>query len=490
MSTFNHELVNHLITNRKYDALQEFGQTMFPERNTNLIVQEYVGSDICVRKHNGDIQIFCPRNMNIVQEGALTRAIENGTIFDDANDVDQVTHHIVATAVPTNALINTGREVPQKLNGVVSMVVGKMDDNGRCCPDETDVENGQNMIKDLVDAKEHNCNARDVVDHYLGNDDHEPVGMDMTKEIMSVEEEVDTMKEVSPEDSITEDDYTELDPTNQQQSEGSDDDEWSFTKRVNSDYEASDIGGQTPIEHYGINDEEDDDNFDDMNVDIDSEEEMTDDNNDESTEELPETEIDTTETDEVEECGDAEYSNEKAYFSEDDDIPTDTNIDTSGMSVDMTANDIDTSSIPDTNMSSVEECGDNGVPIGQNATPAPSRTTVECDTKTAFEEGFLSKRPKKLKPIPREVIAYITVELNNIQDANDQAMLSGYTCSKLELVDFYLNCIDTNDPRYIVPHNKQYLEQMQRELNSLLAQILRIRPINKSDRVWNVNYPY
>jgi hypothetical protein len=98
---------------------------------------------------------------------------------------------------------------------------------------------------------------------------------------------------------------------------------------------------------------------------------------------------------------------------------------------------------------------------------------------------FGTKQPKKLKPIPRSIISYITVEINAIKDTNDQAMLAGYTSAKLELVDFYLNCIDTQDPRYIVPHNKQYLVQMQTELNDLLKRILQIRPYNKFDRVWS-----
>ncbi len=109
----------------------------------------------------------------------------------------------------------------------------------------------------------------------------------------------------------------------------------------------------------------------------------------------------------------------------------------------------------------------------------------------AIQEAFFSKKPKKLKPIPRDVVAYITVEMNAISSSNDQAMLSGYTCSKIELVDFYLTVLDTQDPRYIVPHTKQYLETMKRDLENLLTQILRIRPINRNDRIWrvNVNYP-
>jgi hypothetical protein len=108
------------------------------------------------------------------------------------------------------------------------------------------------------------------------------------------------------------------------------------------------------------------------------------------------------------------------------------------------------------------------------------------ETGDAVSESFF-RRPKKLKPIPRDVVAYITVEINAIQDANDQAMLSGYTCAKLELVDFYITCLDTNDDRYIVPHNRQYLVQMQNDLNRLLTRILQLRPINKSNRMWKVN---
>jgi hypothetical protein len=100
-----------------------------------------------------------------------------------------------------------------------------------------------------------------------------------------------------------------------------------------------------------------------------------------------------------------------------------------------------------------------------------------------IQEG-LFKRPKKLKPIPRDVVAYITVEINAIKDANDQAMLASYTCAKLELVDFYITCIDTKDERYIVPHTRQYLVQMQNDLNRLLTRILQIKPINHNDRMW------
>ena len=494
MSTFEHELVNHLVKNHRYTALQEYVDTVYPEKNTKVIVQEYVGSEICVRKQNHDIQIFCPKNMSVIQESALTHSIENGTIFDDADDVENVTQHIVATAVPTNALINTGKSVPSKINGVVSMVVGRMGDDGRCSPDETDVENGQNMIKDLVDAKANEATAKEVINHYIGNDEEEPIGPEMAKECIAVESEIDDIQSVKPEDSITDNDYTELDPMKPQPPTKEDiDNGWNDIEvgnTSNEEYDDDDIGGQTPIEQPTYQQFSNDDapEFDDLDAENTEDEEESD------------------PYDDVEDPGQDINFQQARYMLKQQDIENDESdyedmpieeevekLDTMDSSMDLSTNDIDTSmmdtnintDVGTSNLNTTAECGTNGVPIGQNATPAPSKTTVE-----SWQEGFLSKKPKKLKPIPREVIAYITVELNNVQDANDQAMLAGYTCSKLELVDFYLNCIDTNDPRYIVPHNKQYLEQMQRELNSLLAQILRIRPINKSDRIWNVNYPY
>ena len=102
---------------------------------------------------------------------------------------------------------------------------------------------------------------------------------------------------------------------------------------------------------------------------------------------------------------------------------------------------------------------------------------------------FFSKRPKKLKPFPADLIPYITVEMNDIKDANDQAMLAGYTSSKIELCDFYITCIDTNDSRYIVPHTRQYLVNLNTQLNDLLTKILKIKPINRTAQMWKVNYP-
>lgn len=104
------------------------------------------------------------------------------------------------------------------------------------------------------------------------------------------------------------------------------------------------------------------------------------------------------------------------------------------------------------------------------------------------QEGFFN-RPKKLKPIPRDIIQYVNDQIRDLDSSNDQAMLASYVSNKLEFVDFYITVIDTHDERFIVPHTRDYLVTMQKDLNGLLTRILNARPVNKYDRVWRVTYP-
>lgn len=104
------------------------------------------------------------------------------------------------------------------------------------------------------------------------------------------------------------------------------------------------------------------------------------------------------------------------------------------------------------------------------------------------QEGFIN-RPKKLKPIPRDIIQYVNDQIRDLDSSNDQAMLASYVSNKLEFVDFYITVIDTHDERFIVPHTRDYLVTMQRDLNGLLTRILNARPVNKYDRIWKVTYP-
>ena len=360
------ELIRQLMHMKKYEAVTEFAKIKNNTHNESIVVTEYVGDVPRLMKRNNEIRILCPKEMTVVQENGIADSIENGTIFDDAENVENHAEYIERTVMPMTGIGNKIGSEPKKLTIILSGIVGRIGDDGRIEITIGDMENGRNFLNDLFDNGKHHemDHVNKTCDHYMGmdNEPHESMPLDIRRDISELTKEIDNITDVDPEDTLNENDYTDFD-------------DHSF-----DDYKEDD--------HEEDNEKEEKDSEDEEEREEDEEE------------------------DEEEYDDDDEY--EESYIG----------------------------------------------------------------------EGFFSKKPKKLKPIPRDVIAYITVEINSIQDTNDQAMLAGYTSSKLELVDFYLNCIDTQDPRYIVPHTKQYLTQMQDELNSLLQRILNIRPINKMDRIW------
>ena len=398
MNSFKYDMVKSLLSQKNEKAIMEYAQIEFPNVKSNLVLREYFGEGVRLFKDcNGDTKILYPHNMSPVQEGHLAKAIMTGDVFDDAEEITNMAKHIEITTLPINGIINKGLEPPSKANVNISCVIGKMDDDtGSFAPSDADLRNGYNFIKDAMNHDDNNQSIKNIADNYLGNDEHHLYDKDFNYDVETLADEIDSISDISPEDSITDQDYDEV-----------------------------------MLNKY---DDEDED------VESDEEDESSDDDSDDSEEEDSDDESD--EEDDDEDDNDAEPD-------EEDDEDSDASLD-------------------------------------------DEDDEIKQESYDYYEEGFLTKKPKKLKPIPiREIVSYITCELNAISDTNDQAMLSGYTCAKLELVDFYLTCIDTQDDRYIVPHPRQYLVDGQRQLNDLLTQILRIRPVNKGDRVWkvNVNYP-
>lgn len=522
MDTVSRDLLIHLIQNKKYDTITEYANIEYPDQS-DIVITEYTGKDIRAYKaESGEIRILCPKEMTTVTESALTQSIANGTIFDDAENVTNVSKHIEMSAIPHSGLVNSGHDVPAVLPKMTAMVVGKMDDEGRCQACDADIENGENFINDMVKKDDCNATAREVVDNYLGTDADEPVSKEMGNDLREVEEEVEDINEVTPEDSIDSSNYDVLDPNSgnwqdspaeaavdgdmsegEQSLTASMDEEQSTTEECGDACVTQEDGepqsqpqSQPPsapaVETNDAPPPAPAAGGDEPMLDLISESEDQD--------------VDVTK-----ECGDLDKAEESTVDWARLGKEFNLNFDAPEVELEKECGDAptDVKECGDTPISNVEECGDADVKDIEECGDNPDivkeeddevgqldfssvKVTEECGENLykTFEEGFISKRPKKLKPIPRSVVAYIQVELNNIQDANDQAMLSGYTCSKMELVDFYLNCLDTNDDRYIVPHNKQYLETMSRDLSVLLAQILRIKPINKADRIWKANVTY
>jgi hypothetical protein len=364
---------------------------------------------------------------------------------------------IERTSIPYDAMVNAGKETPKQLKPMIAIIIGKMDDNGSFSVSDADRENGVNFVRDLCD-KEKCPETNDVVDHYLDKDKDSFYSPEMGKSLTELDNEVDDIVSTSPEDVVSDND----------------------TVDSYDDYNMEEI------ESDPVDDDDNDSSVDDVEDTDDT------DDGDDDTEETADDDDDT-----VEECGDTETvevceadnpanptATEKPKKEITDQI---TKANNSGPGIGAGAAVQQEEANPA--MNGPTEGSMNG---NVNTVPMPmsAQTKALINSRSKYhQEGFLTKKPKKLKPIGRDVVAYITVEMNDIHSANDQAMLAGYTCSKIELVDFYITCLDSQDARYIVPHNKQYLVQMKNDLERLLAQILKIRPINRTEQIWRVNYP-
>lgn len=460
---------------KKYSVVCEMANIVHSDKN-HINIMTYPGRDVRVYKNRDDeVQILCPKNISYVQESNLTKAISTGTIFDDADEVDKYAGFIVKTKMPIDAMTNKGLENPYKLREVVGSTIGVMNEDGEVDVSDADVDNGNNIIDDLLekDSKEFK-DVKNVVDDYLDNEDHEfGYDTDFTTDIQKLREEIQNFKDadISPEDSITDADW---------------DDNWGSSSSIMGDYE-----DDTP--------DKDEDDIEVSDDDSESEDpEMT------FEESYKDTEIGYKFK---EECGAGCFNanpsaggNVNVAMEESEPVvPGDPNtvpkpVMSSGSDIQESDSPIETPSVtpPPMNNTAGEPNGGKKMkpenPDDLNSSPdtadthAPVMSAVKMES---FQEGFGLLRPKKLKAIDiRSIVSYVTVEMNAIKDSNDQAMLSGYVCSKLELIDFYITVLDTHDDRYVVPHSRQYLVDGQKQLSDLLTQILKIRPINRGDRVW------
>lgn len=79
---------------------------------------------------------------------------------------------------------------------------------------------------------------------------------------------------------------------------------------------------------------------------------------------------------------------------------------------------------------------------------------------------------KKLKKIPIDLVAYIQIEAEAIKDANDKLMIASYCLGKIEIVEWYIELIETGNKKYIVPHTKTYLESVRTQLLACYKKIM------------------
>lgn len=96
---------------------------------------------------------------------------------------------------------------------------------------------------------------------------------------------------------------------------------------------------------------------------------------------------------------------------------------------------------------------------------------------------------KKLKKLPLNIVTYISIEAETIKDANDKLMIASYCLSKIEIVEWYIELLEVGSSKYVVPHNKPYLENLRTQLLACYKKIMET-PIPKRDRpLMDIKYP-
>lgn len=96
---------------------------------------------------------------------------------------------------------------------------------------------------------------------------------------------------------------------------------------------------------------------------------------------------------------------------------------------------------------------------------------------------------KRLKKIPTDLVAYISIETESIKTSNDKMMIASYCLGKIEIVEWYIELIETGSRKYVVPHTKPYLELVKTQLLACFKKIMDTK-INTSQRpIIDIQYP-
>jgi hypothetical protein len=461
MNNIARDVLSQIIKTKNVKAFNEFSKI---ELDGKLVVESYNGSELRVFNRGDKTHLMFPKHITTVQEGTLANAIESGALFDDANAVDAATTYAVGTSLPLRAMSNKGIEPPKGLINLVKPVIGTLDDNCHAQCGQIEIDNGSQCVKDICHTGDTGNTVSDVMSDYLGTSDEDEISADMAKDIVSTEKELRSAVLDGPEDTLDEDDYDEVEI------------EEGFFSMLSPDTSAK------LIYHLNtLNDIINNPMLPDTPV-----------VSDKNTNVLDETATEAKQASKM-----AAKCAENGKF---DKRTTQLLALISSASGEM-AVAADTISNPflkpDDIMynepgtkEAVDKWSANKATL-QKVLPEAIKNVEAGMGKEPVQEGFFNK-PKRLKDLKmRDTVTYITLEISDIRDVNDAQILSGYVCSKLEITDFYISCLDNNDPKYIVPHTRQQLVQFQNDLNRLLTQILKIRPVNRADRTWmvNVNYP-
>ena len=205
MNGFERDMVKTFLKTGKVTAITEYAKIKHPSRKKNVVASSYKGSEIRVYSKNDEIHLLYPEDVSEIQMEAVADAIEKGTIFDDAEALDNHTDYLMMKSTPCNAMTRNGIDQPKHLKIVLSGIIGRMSDDGTLEISVADMTNGKNYMDQLKECPSEEVNK--LTDHYLGTKDHYSLPNDLKDDIAEAKPEIDEIKDVEDEEPVDDDDF-------------------------------------------------------------------------------------------------------------------------------------------------------------------------------------------------------------------------------------------------------------------------------------------
>lgn len=92
-----------------------------------------------------------------------------------------------------------------------------------------------------------------------------------------------------------------------------------------------------------------------------------------------------------------------------------------------------------------------------------------------FDNGYVTESvfgKKKLQKIDPKTPDMIKIQIDGLRSNDERALLVSYIHDKLSVIDYYLDILDSNNPKYEVYNSKEELLRMRNKLESYLSAVM------------------
>lgn len=131
--------------------------------------------------------------------------------------------------------------------------------------------------------------------------------------------------------------------------------------------------------------------------------------------------------------------------------------------------------------------GVEGTNVNESAKEAYINKKLDSITESSYiMEGIFG--PKRMKRIDPADIDYIGLEVENIKTNDDKMMIISYIYNKMDIIDYYIGLLDCKTKKYLIPHSRESLINMKKQLEEYRVAALRHK-LPRVEYGINIQYP-